>query len=136
MTRWSKWLLITALALLALNALSYGGYFVSAPWEARVEFGIQADAPVQAEALHLVRLAGVGLLSFFAFALLAIIRLARGKPGGLAITAVLAMTYLGIAAAAWIDGRDVDAAIYGGFGIVIAALAAWRQSVQPPPTDI
>ena len=118
-----RWALLAVLSLLVLNALAYGCWFIVSPQEGFGEFG-RLPEQAGAGALYLVGLVGIAMLGAAAFALLAMYLLIRGRPGGLPVAVVLGACYLGIGLFALLNGMPVDAMIYGGFGLLVAALAA------------
>jgi hypothetical protein len=120
--------LIAMLALLALNAVAYGAFFVFSPEAGLGELAYDRPPATDHGAFFLVRLVGVGLLGAAGFALLAIRLVLRGEWAGPAVSLMLGATYLAVGACAVVSQLWVDAAIYGGFGVLVALLSAfaWR----------
>ncbi|NIP17879.1 MAG: hypothetical protein GWM87_06775 [Xanthomonadales bacterium] len=127
-----KFTLIAVLALLALNAVAYGLFFVVSPADGLREFAVSGAVPVTPGTLHLVSLAGIGFLGFAGFAVLAAALLLQGKGNGAGVAAVLGATYLAIGLHAISIGLRVDALIYGGFGVLTCLFSAllWRLTTR------
>lgn len=125
-------LLTVVLGLLALNGLAYGAFYLFSPAAGLGEFGYDTTLEAEAGALHLVSLAGITLLGFAGFALLAIRYIARGVRAGLGVAHVLGGIYLGLGAYAVSAQLWVDALIYGGFGLLVTLLAAIGWQSMPP----
>ncbi len=115
--------LVAVLALLALNALAYGAFYLADPAGGLREFGLDAAAGMGPGALHLVSMVGIGLLGFAGFAVLAIVRLLRGDRSGVGVALVLGAVYLALGGYFAFSRNAVDALIYGGFGVLVTVLA-------------